>query len=206
MAVFWPCPAPPRAGPTCPPAPSWPARPATRPQPLWTGSSPISASTGTSWSTPPRRPAPGNWPNAWPPWPAPRPGRRPCPEPVSPSPSSGRCPAPASCRWIRTTRATACNSDCCWGRRRGCRTPPWPGPSPREAIPWPRPNAGSAYDRGPSPVAAARSLIAAGLARPLALTRSYLVLRGDLAGIRLAFDGTPLLDGLGRAAGGGPLP
>ena len=52
----------------------------------------------------------------------------------------------------------------------------------------------------------ARTLTDGGFVRPLALTRNYLVLRGDLAGIRLAFDGTPLLSGLGRAAEGGPLP
>ena len=38
------------------------------------------------------------------------------------------------------------------------------------------------------------------LARPLAATRPWLVVRGELAGLRLAYDGTPLLTGLGRPA------
>lgn len=42
-------------------------------------------------------------------------------------------------------------------------------------------------------------LTAAGIVRPLALSRHWLVVRGDLAGLRLDFDGTPRLSGLGRA-------
>ncbi len=45
---------------------------------------------------------------------------------------------------------------------------------------------------------AAKELIAAGLVRPLALSRSWLITRGELAGLHLDFDGTPLLSGLGR--------
>ncbi len=41
---------------------------------------------------------------------------------------------------------------------------------------------------------------------PLALSRSWLVTREPLAGLRLAFDGTPLLGGLGRAAVAPELP
>lgn len=37
-----------------------------------------------------------------------------------------------------------------------------------------------------------------GVVRSLGLSRSWLVSRGDLAGVALAFDGTPLLGGLGR--------
>jgi len=43
-------------------------------------------------------------------------------------------------------------------------------------------------------------LIQQGLARPLGVSRSWLVVRGSLAGLKLAFDGTPLLAGLGAAA------
>lgn len=37
---------------------------------------------------------------------------------------------------------------------------------------------------------------------PLALSRPWLVTRGQLAGVRLAYDGTPLLSGLGRSLDG----
>lgn len=50
-------------------------------------------------------------------------------------------------------------------------------------------------DRDPS-----QTLLSDGLALPLALTRPWLVVRGDLAGIQLTYDGVPLLGGLGLAA------
>lgn len=46
----------------------------------------------------------------------------------------------------------------------------------------------------------ARVLVDAGLVRPLALSRSWLVTRGPLAGFVLDFDGTPRLAGVGPAA------
>jgi len=46
----------------------------------------------------------------------------------------------------------------------------------------------------------AEALIRQGLASPLGVSRSWLVVRGSLAGLELAFDGTPLLSGLGAAA------
>ncbi len=45
-----------------------------------------------------------------------------------------------------------------------------------------------------------------GLVHPLALTRSWLVTRGQWSGLELAFDGTPLLCNLGRPRQGGDLP
>ncbi|MCB1184848.1 hypothetical protein KDM41_15575, partial [bacterium] len=49
--------------------------------------------------------------------------------------------------------------------------------------------------RAPDPAAV---LAAAGVVHPLAVTRSWLAARGEIAGLRLDFDGTPLLAGLGR--------
>ena len=46
----------------------------------------------------------------------------------------------------------------------------------------------------------AEALIRQGLVSPLGVSRSWLVVRGSLAGLELAFDGTPLLAGLGPAA------
>ncbi|MBE0565119.1 MAG: hypothetical protein IH621_04115 [Krumholzibacteria bacterium] len=46
----------------------------------------------------------------------------------------------------------------------------------------------------------ARVLVDAGLVRPLALSRSWLVTRRPLAGFVLDFDGTPRLAGVGPAA------
>jgi len=40
---------------------------------------------------------------------------------------------------------------------------------------------------------------ASGIVQPIALGRGWLITRSDLAGLRLSFDGTPLLSGLGRA-------
>ena len=42
--------------------------------------------------------------------------------------------------------------------------------------------------------------------RESALSRPWLVSRGPLAGINLAYDGTPLLAGLGRAVEPEPMP
>ena len=42
--------------------------------------------------------------------------------------------------------------------------------------------------------------------QPAALSRPWLVSRGPLAGINLAYDGTPLLAGLGRAVEPEPMP
>ena len=55
------------------------------------------------------------------------------------------------------------------------------------------------YDDSPeeSPAAA---LVRRGLVSPLGVSRSWLVAHGSLAGLQLAFDGTPLLAGLGIAA------
>ncbi len=44
----------------------------------------------------------------------------------------------------------------------------------------------------------ADALVAAGIVHPLALSRSWLIVRGELAGLSLSFDGTPLLHGIGR--------
>ena len=49
-------------------------------------------------------------------------------------------------------------------------------------------------------VTPAEALTRQDLVRPLGLGRSWLVVRGSLAGLELAFDGTPLLAGLGAAA------
>ena len=46
----------------------------------------------------------------------------------------------------------------------------------------------------------AEALIRQGLVSPLGVSRSWLVVRGSLAGLQLAFDGTPLFAGLGTAA------
>ena len=46
----------------------------------------------------------------------------------------------------------------------------------------------------------AEALTRLGLVTPLGVSRSWLVVRGSLAGLELAFDGTPLLAGLGAAA------
>ncbi len=46
----------------------------------------------------------------------------------------------------------------------------------------------------------AEALVRQGLVNPLGVSRSWLVVRGSLAGLELAFDGTPLLAGLGAAA------
>ena len=45
-----------------------------------------------------------------------------------------------------------------------------------------------------------RNMVRMGLVHPLALTHPWLITRGELAGLRLAFDGTPLLYGIGRPA------
>lgn len=45
-----------------------------------------------------------------------------------------------------------------------------------------------------------------GLVHPLALTRSWLVMRGPWSGLALAYDGTPLLSRMGPTAGEDPLP
>ena len=45
----------------------------------------------------------------------------------------------------------------------------------------------------------ARRLEQLGLVHPVALTHPWLIARGDLGGVTLDFDGTPLLAGLGRA-------
>jgi hypothetical protein len=47
-------------------------------------------------------------------------------------------------------------------------------------------------------------LLRTGIVVPVAASRRWLVLRGDLAGVRLDHDGTPLLAGLGHAAGDAP--
>jgi len=44
------------------------------------------------------------------------------------------------------------------------------------------------------------ALAEAGIVHPLALGHGWLVTRGEIAGLQLDFDGTPLLSGLGRAA------
>lgn len=49
-------------------------------------------------------------------------------------------------------------------------------------------------------------LVRLGLARPVALTHPWLITHGELGGIRLDFDGTPRLAGLGRAETPGVLP
>ena len=46
----------------------------------------------------------------------------------------------------------------------------------------------------------AEALIHQGIVSPLGVSRSWLAVRGSLAGLELAFDGTPLLAGLGAAA------
>ncbi len=46
----------------------------------------------------------------------------------------------------------------------------------------------------------AAALVRQGLVSPLGVSRSWLVVHGSLAGLQLAFDGTPLLAGLGIAA------
>ena len=46
---------------------------------------------------------------------------------------------------------------------------------------------------------AAESLVLQDLVLPLGVSRTWLIARGSLAGLRLAFDGTPLLSGLGTA-------
>jgi hypothetical protein len=51
------------------------------------------------------------------------------------------------------------------------------------------------------PSSPAATLVSKGLVSPLGISRSWLVARGSLAGLELAFDGTPLLAGLGAAAG-----
>ena len=50
----------------------------------------------------------------------------------------------------------------------------------------------------------AEALIQQNLVRPLGLSRSWLVVRGSLAGLKLAFDGAPLLAGLGTSAEAAP--
>jgi hypothetical protein len=50
------------------------------------------------------------------------------------------------------------------------------------------------------PLTPAEALTRQNLVRPLGLSRSWLVVRGSLAGIELAFDGTPLLAGLGATS------
>lgn len=50
----------------------------------------------------------------------------------------------------------------------------------------------------------AEALIQQGLVRPLGLSRSWLVVRGSVAGLKLAFDGTPLLAGLGASVEAAP--
>jgi hypothetical protein len=44
------------------------------------------------------------------------------------------------------------------------------------------------------------ALVQQNLVRPLGLSRSWLVVRGSLAGLELTFDGIPLLAGLGTSA------
>jgi len=73
----------------------------------------------------------------------------------------------------------------------------------------------------PAPTAGHESLVAAeqahrptgnpiadlrrgGTVMPVAASRRWLLVRGDLAGVRLDYDGTPLLSGLGRAGGDAP--
>jgi len=51
-----------------------------------------------------------------------------------------------------------------------------------------------------SPGSPAAELARTGIVRPLAVGRGWLIVRGDLAGLSLDFDGTPLLSGLGRSA------
>jgi Bacterial extracellular solute-binding proteins, family 5 Middle len=51
-----------------------------------------------------------------------------------------------------------------------------------------------------------RNLVRLELVHPLALTHPWLVTRGDMAGLRLTFDGTPLLSGLGPRAAETGLP
>ena len=60
----------------------------------------------------------------------------------------------------------------------------------------------AAADRyaAPSQEPPTKALRRKGLVRPLGLSRSWLVMRGSLAGIELAFDGIPLLAGLGAHA------
>ncbi len=64
----------------------------------------------------------------------------------------------------------------------------------------------AAADRyaAPPQVTPAEALTRQGLVRPLGLSRSWLVVRGSMAGLKLAFDGTPLLAGLGAPAEGAP--
>ena len=50
----------------------------------------------------------------------------------------------------------------------------------------------------PQPLFPGKALLDQGLVRPLAVTRPWLVVRGELAGLKLAYDGTPILTGLGR--------
>lgn len=54
-----------------------------------------------------------------------------------------------------------------------------------------------ALSAGPSASAGAE-LARTGIVHPLALSHQWLIVRGELAGLRLDFDGTPLLAGLGR--------
>ncbi len=49
-------------------------------------------------------------------------------------------------------------------------------------------------------VTPAKAVTRQDLVRPLGLGRSWLIVRGSLAGLKLAYDGTPLLAGLGAAA------
>ena len=65
-----------------------------------------------------------------------------------------------------------------------------PAPVPAESL-------AQAQSAGPnrSPTAV---LTDAGIVTPLTLSRRWLITRGELAGLRLDFDGTPLLSGLGR--------
>ena len=50
----------------------------------------------------------------------------------------------------------------------------------------------------------AQALLQQKLVLPLGLSRSWLVVRGSLGGLQMAFDGIPLLAGLGRAAAATP--
>ncbi|MCP4574603.1 MAG: hypothetical protein GY838_19820 [bacterium] len=68
-------------------------------------------------------------------------------------------------------------------------------PPPRTA----RESLASAEQKDRPAGAAVDRLLRDGVLVPVAAGRRWLVIRGDLAGIRLAHDGTPLLSGLGRA-------
>ena len=67
-----------------------------------------------------------------------------------------------------------------------------PEPSPAENLVQAR-NLTAGGARSP-----AEELTSSGIVYPLALGRGWLITRGELAGLRLDFDGTPLLAGLGR--------